>query len=233
MATNYNPRIITDGLVLALDAGNTKSYVGIGSTWIDRSGLGNTGTLTNGPTYSSANGGSIVFDGISGTGGDFILLSNMIIQSGDFSCEVWFNQTSTTPSAVANQRCLIGGSNNTTGADNCQFLIGDDGSIALALNNAAVTLSPSTTGLISLNTWNQIIWTRSGTGITAYLNGVSRCTGTSSAAVRVDRIAQVGSTGGFAKNLPGNISNVKIYSKALTAAEVSQNFNALRGRFGI
>jgi len=63
MAVGYNPRIVTDGLVLALDAGNTKSYPGSGTTWTDLSGNGNTGTLTNGPTFDSANGGSIVFDG--------------------------------------------------------------------------------------------------------------------------------------------------------------------------
>ena len=63
MAIFYNPRTITDGLVLCLDAANRKSYPGSGTTWTDLSGRGNTGTLTNGPTYSSANGGSIVFDG--------------------------------------------------------------------------------------------------------------------------------------------------------------------------
>ena len=63
MAVGYNPKIITDGLVLCLDAGNTKSYPGSGTSWSDLSGQGNTGTLVNGPTYSSADGGSIVFDG--------------------------------------------------------------------------------------------------------------------------------------------------------------------------
>jgi hypothetical protein len=64
MGIAYNPRTITDGLVLCLDAANSKSYPGSGTTWTDLSGLGNTGTLTNGPTYSSANGGSLVFDGV-------------------------------------------------------------------------------------------------------------------------------------------------------------------------
>ena len=64
MAVNYcTQQIVKDGLVLALDAGNTKSYPGSGTSWSDLSGQGNTGTLTNGPTYSSADGGSIVFDG--------------------------------------------------------------------------------------------------------------------------------------------------------------------------
>ena len=63
MAFIHSPKIITDGLVLALDAGNTKSYPGSGTVWTDLSGNNNTGTLTNGPTFNAANGGSIVFDG--------------------------------------------------------------------------------------------------------------------------------------------------------------------------
>jgi hypothetical protein len=64
MAFIHSPKIVTDGLVLALDAGNTKSYTSGSTTWFDKSGFGNNGTLTNGPTFSSANGGSIVFDGV-------------------------------------------------------------------------------------------------------------------------------------------------------------------------
>ena len=63
MATDYNPSIVTDGLVLCVDAANTKSYPGSGTTWTDISSKGNNGTLTNGPTFSSGNGGAIVFDG--------------------------------------------------------------------------------------------------------------------------------------------------------------------------
>jgi hypothetical protein len=64
MAFNYSPKIITDGLVLYLDAANPKSYVSGSTTWGDLSRGGNNGTLVNGPTFSSANGGSIVFDGV-------------------------------------------------------------------------------------------------------------------------------------------------------------------------
>jgi len=62
MGVGYNPRIVTDGLVLCLDAANKRSYPGSGTTWIDKVG-GNDGTLTNGPTFSSDNGGILVFDG--------------------------------------------------------------------------------------------------------------------------------------------------------------------------
>ena len=63
MAVTYNiKKMVTDGLVLCLDAANTKSYPGSGTTWSDLI-ESNNGTLVNGPTYSSADGGSIVFDG--------------------------------------------------------------------------------------------------------------------------------------------------------------------------
>ena len=75
MAINYSPKIIRDGLVLCLDAANPKSYPGTGTAWTDLSGSGNNGTLVNGPVYSSANGGSIDFDGSN----DYSSLSSNII----------------------------------------------------------------------------------------------------------------------------------------------------------
>ena len=63
MSTKYSPQIVTSGLVLALDAANKVSYPGTGTTWYDLSGNGNTGTITNGPTFSNVNLGTIVFDG--------------------------------------------------------------------------------------------------------------------------------------------------------------------------
>ena len=75
--------IVTDGLVLLLDAANTKSYVSGSTIWNDLSRSGNTGTLTNGPTYNSSNGGSIVFDGSN----DFI--EGTITVPTSFTFNVW------------------------------------------------------------------------------------------------------------------------------------------------
>ena len=219
---------VQEGLVLNLDAGISTSYPGSGTTWTDLSASGNNGTLTNGPTYIGADGGSIVFDGSD----DSVLLGSTSVISGDFTVEVWFEQTSYTPSALGNQRCLVGGNTFIGGADNCQFVIYDDGSIAIALNNAGIVLTPSTTGLITLNNWNQVIWTRTGSTITAYLNAVSRSSGTSSADVRVDRVGQIGTTGAQSKNFPGNISRVALYNRALSATEITRNYIALALRSG-
>jgi len=83
------PNIITDGLVLALDAANPRSYPGTGTSWNDLSGNGNNGTLVNGPTFNSDNNGSIVFDGVD----DYINISN--IPSDFNSASGIFKTTST------------------------------------------------------------------------------------------------------------------------------------------
>ena len=63
MSLSHSPKIVTNGLVLCLDAADKKSYPGTGTTWFDRSGRGNHGTLVNSPTFNSTNGGSIIFNG--------------------------------------------------------------------------------------------------------------------------------------------------------------------------
>ena len=88
MAFNYSPKIVTDGLVLYLDAANTKSYPGTGTVWTDISRTNNNGTLTNGPTYTSTFGGSIVFDGTN----DSVVSANTINITGASArtMNIWF-----------------------------------------------------------------------------------------------------------------------------------------------
>jgi hypothetical protein len=102
MSIGYGPRVVTDGLVLALDAADTNSYPGSGTTWNDLSGNGNTGTLTNGPTYSSDNGGSIVFDGTN----DYVPLVNNLGDPQQFTIEFWAYPTELNIDANNNYRRL-------------------------------------------------------------------------------------------------------------------------------
>jgi hypothetical protein len=85
MAFNYSPKVVTDGLVLYLDAANPNSYVSGSTTWRDISRGGSNGTLINGPTYSSANGGSIVFDGTN----DYVNCGDILNYSNNFSANCW------------------------------------------------------------------------------------------------------------------------------------------------
>jgi len=104
MGLYHSPSIVMNGLVLCLDAGNTKSYPGSGTTWIDLSGNSNTGTLTNGPTYSSENGGSLVFDGID----DYVTTS--LGTHTPYCIDIWFYNNDSITSAImqGNYQQLLG-----------------------------------------------------------------------------------------------------------------------------
>jgi hypothetical protein len=226
MGINYNPRTVTDGLVLALDAGNTKSYPGSGTTWTDLSGRGNTGTLTNGPTYSSANGGSIVFDGTN----DVVNASTSIIDRADgqeitVSCWIKPSRTSGQYSVFCTNR-----SNDTSIYNWIFYQHTNDGAISFhgdAQNKSSYI--PTT------NVWINVTNTVTASAVsTLYVNGVSTytVTGYTYGNGTPSRLG-IGADPGGQEPFQGNISQVSIYNRALTVAEIRQNFNALRGRFGI
>ena len=87
MSVSYNSSIVTNGLVLCLDAGNPRSYPGSGTAWYDVSGNNKTGTLVNGPSYNSSNGGSFVFDGVD----DYVNVNNFNVSHGtsNFTYSCW------------------------------------------------------------------------------------------------------------------------------------------------
>jgi hypothetical protein len=92
MAVNTRNSIVTNGLVLYLDAANRISYVSGSTAWNDMSGFSNNGTLVNGPTFNTGDGGSIVFDGVN----DYITLGTQNLISTDFTINLWFNATTNT-----------------------------------------------------------------------------------------------------------------------------------------
>ena len=231
MALAHSPRIVTDGLVLALDAGNAKSYPGSGTAWTDLMGRNN-GTLENGPTFSSADGGSIVFDGTN----DYITISDdsdFTFGTGDLTVEAWFKPDS---SASDNYHTIIScGWPLQLYWQDTQFRFW-----ASAANSGAYFVSGSSfsSGSNSAvrDVWHHIVVTRSGSDFKMYLNGVlvdSASSGSSFGDPNVDTaIGRFGPSNNLFAD--GKISNVKIYkAKALTAAEVEQNYNTLKGRFGL
>jgi hypothetical protein len=222
ISTTY-PKIVTNGLVLNLDAGQQNSYSGSGTAWTDLSG--NTGTLTNGPTYSSTNGGSLVFDGVD----DYVLTStiNHNIGTGNFTYSAWVYPTGLKGAGAT--LCAFMGNGNyapTFGFD----LNGYPSQLGFfwsGWNGFGTTLS--------LNQWYCVTMTRVGTLITGYLNA-NACPVTYNVGFSMDNAQYViGRSGvGYAPDtFKGNIAQVQIYNRALTAAEITQNFNALRGRYGI
>ena len=226
MALGHGPTVVTNGLVLALDAADRNSYPGSGTAWTDISGRGNTGTLTNGPTYSSANGGSIVFDGTN----DYVDCGSINFTNGtSITIEVWVN-----PNSSQNTYADILDYNHVSGG----FVIQQNGNALnqyyLAYSNGSYFDVTSTIGLNS-NSFNHLVFVKSGTSTIGYLNSVNTIQYTGSSIINCSSYSlHLGRlVAGTGREFNGSISNVKIYSRALTASEIQQNFNALRGRFGI
>ena len=230
MATNYNPKIITDGLVLALDAGNTKSYPGSGTTWTDLSGQGNNGTLTNGPTFDSGNLGSIVFDGTNDyvtTGTTLTDADELYADTGTaWSTSSWFN----VDNILSNDKAVTGRGGGVGSA--AVYVVFVDGArLRVRLRGGTITdISTS----IATDTWYNVAVTWDGTTANGYLNGKFTTTipvGTASNQINNFTIGAVND--GSLAEFDGKISQTLVYNRALTAADIKQNFNATRGRYGI
>jgi hypothetical protein len=229
------PYIVMDGLVFNLDAGITQSYPGSGTTWTDVNGLGskNNGTLTNGPTFSSNDGGSIVFDGTN----DIVSLGNDPVFSlggagKTFSIGVWFNSTlwNVEWQAIFTKGDSSWRVHRYTNANPPKIAFGSTG---------LSTLDTFTTTTINTNQWYHIYCIYDGTHKKIYVNGLIdsnvSVTGTLSNSNNTDPVlignnSEAGRTTRF---FNGNIAVAQIYNRALSATEVLQNYNAQKGRFGL
>jgi hypothetical protein len=221
MATRYNytGNIVTQGLVLNLDAAKTDSYPGTGTTWRDLSGFNNNGTLINGPTFSGlGKQASIVFDGsndlIRINNGDGINLTNI------FTTFIWvqFNSYNTV---------LLGSSD--FGDSGYPLYVENANNLYIA---AGGTFTGISTANLSINQWFYLTVVRNNTSITWYRNGIN--IGTSTLGSSSSNILKaVGAYNNITFPLNGNISSTQIYNRALSSTEITQNFNALRGRYGI
>ena len=221
MAVGYNPRIVTDGIVLALDAGNTKSYPGSGTTWTDLSGNNNTGTLTNGPTFDSANGGSIVFDG---SNDEIICTNNASVQITVGTISAWINANNGNTSVhgiIAKQSAwglFVWGNTLRTY---------DWGNVAI--RDTGITVGNSTWNYVAMS-FTETIGTPSNNAI-IYLNGTAVLTTTIKHSNHNETV-QVGEAN-LSQHFGGKIAQASVYNRVLTASEVLQNYNALKGRYGI
>ena len=219
--------IISSGLVLHLDAGIASSYPGSGTTWFDLSG-NNNGTLENGPTYSSANGGSLVFDGENDRVSAF---PTQISGTGSKTISMWIKINTTSRTGLAGTRSLTergwGFTVNRNGTGSLAFY--DTGAGGSELDVAA--------GL-GTNIWYNVCVTYDNSRIvTLYVNGLQvGISSTPFAALNASTFKGViGNedeyTNPFYHPFKGNIAQVAIYSRAISAAEVLENYNALRPRF--
>jgi hypothetical protein len=237
----YYGGIVKDGLVLDLDAAKKESYPGSGTRWNDIAGGVITGSLINGPTYSSANGGSIVFDGTN----DYANLgvNTSCYSPTGFTIDAWVKLTSNTGANPI--LCIYQGSTVTS---NNEYVFGTTGGSLYGwvydqTNGAYRGRSVFMTSLILSNTWCNVTMTYNGgttnSSVALYINSIKSDT-TDFGANSFVTIRNTSSpmiigvaNDGLGGPINGSTSNVKFYTRTLSATEITQNFNALRGRYGL
>ena len=239
MSVAGGPNLIKNGLVLELDAGNIKSYQSGSTTWFDKSGNNLNGTLTNGPTFNTGSGGSIVFDGVD----DNVILGNVLnLGTGNMTINSWINSSTQNSIQTIYSKAYYGVqnyryafwvfSNNRIGG----FIQGNGG--------ADVVPYGSTT--INTNTWYMATMViNRNSDIQLYINGVletltgsaiiSQWAGLDFQSNNPARWASYTYTDNTSPNLllAGKIGLGQIYNRALLSQEVLQNYNSQKSRFGL
>jgi hypothetical protein len=191
------------------------------------SGNGNNGTLVNGVGYSGDNLGSLSFDGVN----DYVNCGTVNFSSGtSVSVEVWVN-----PGSTQNQFADILDYNHGGGGG---FVIQQNSTSTNQYyfaywNGSSFDITPTIT--LSTSSYNHLIFTKSGTSVLGYLNSQNTVNYTGSSVIGLSgRTLHIGRfVAGAGREFNGNISSVKVYNRALTAAEIQQNYNATRSRYGI
>jgi hypothetical protein len=219
------PNIPKNNLILHLDAANPKSYVSGSTTWRDLSGNGNNGTLTNGPTFDSDNGGSIVFDGVN----DYVDISTTPNLTNPLTICAFVNTSFITGS----NQVIYGPSAN--GQDNWLSVSSNRAQIYATQASDVNNFSATGTTVIQANTWYHITGIVNNNVTQIYINGIFEVASTVQAFTigSWNSTARIGqrATGQFPFN--GRIAYVQGYNRALSASEIQQNFNATKARFNL
>jgi len=224
----YYGGIVKDGLVLDLDAAKKESYPGSGTRWNDIAGGVITGSLTNGPTFDGNNGGSIVFDG---TDDNVIVPNNQAFNVNDnFTVNVWFKSTSWTAN---NQEGIVSKVNTNNWVT---YLRGNTGTIAFYTSGTNYWDSGLAVG--GTNLWNNVtfIYSFSNLGYKQiYYNGIFYAQQSVSVPITTNTddlrigFGQVASP----QYLKGQVGITSFYNRILSSTEITQNYNALKGRYGL
>lgn len=220
MALIYSPNIVRSGLVLALDAADRNSYPGSGTTWTDLAGTSN-GTLVNGTTFNTNNGGYFVLDGsndyISNSSSNTV--KNTISGTNSWTLDMWLY-------VIGDQSYMPyfnkGGYYEGITIHGGRFEGGN------GTNYFDVTL-----GGVSYNIWSLYTVTYDSTTLKAYINNSSISSYSWSYGFGTGSSYSINWGTFWANTLHGNIAAAKLYSRALSAAEVAQNYNAVKSRFGL
>jgi hypothetical protein len=216
-------QIVQSGLQLYLDAGNAASYPGSGTAWTDLSVNGRSGTLTNGPTYSSTDGGSIVFDGSN----DYVQCTgSLTVTAATFVTWIKRNGTQGQYDGI-----LFSRGTNVTGMN---FQASNQ--LGYHWNDAGNTYNWQSGLTVPNLTWCMIAVSVTSTAASAYLcqtSGITTATNTVNHGSSVLNDIKLAWDDALARYFNGNIAIAQLYNTALSAADISQNFEVDRARFGV
>ena len=226
MAFGNGPRIVTDGLILSLDAADRNSYVSGSTTWNDLSGNNNSGSLINGPTFSSANGGSLVLNGTS----QYIDLgtSYTSLQTQTPTLSFWIK-----PSSIPIYNSIGGW---------CQYGLGggfvvdmNPSSVVINIGNGSWAKQLAASVTLSTLNYTNIVANYDGSNLNIYINGVLNSTFSIVTTIGyATKGFAIGSYYGSTNNmLVGSVAITQMYNRALSATEVAQNYNAQKSRFNL
>ena len=231
MGVLYNSRIVTDGLVSCVDAGDKMSYPGAGTTWTDLSKNRSNGTLVNGPTFNSSNGGSIVFDGSN----DYVNLgtASSLFPGPNITASLfcWIK-----PSTVSSSSIPIG--NQYTSGHRLYIGIYSDGYWDVGFGDYYWNYNNSGSKIVATTNWTLISLIITAGSAVLYVNGQKSITKTTDTSVTLGGFFsmgvyfQNGSIDGSHQE-SCNIALTQIYNRALSAEEIKQNYNTTKGRFGL
>ena len=232
---NYNalkgryalPNIVSSGLVSNFDAGQDNSYPGSGSTWTDISPNGYVGTLGSGVKYNSANNGSMGFDGT--TNAYVNVNSNAtsnFTSNGTFTISAWLK-----PDTLVSgwRRSII--RQETYLASGYRFGFGNGGNPIFWTDQSGGTLQLGSSANLSTSAWTNVTVTYNNQQAYMYVNGVQTGSATGTYVAGAANVMSIGNI--IQENYSGSMSNVMSYGRALSPSEVLQNYNALRGRYGL
>ena len=231
MGLSHSPGIVTSGLVFMIDPGNSRSYSGSGITVNGLvSGLG--GTLVNGTGFSSADNGSFFFDGTNDYINTNIFSSSIGLTSSNFTISLW-----TKIKDYSQYNAFVTRTSGNLPAP-LDFFILNDGSYAPGYINVNLGGVAGWTSIMSSSvfplTWTYLTFMLNSTTMSIFYNGVLNNTGTLTAArVESANSIKIGTREDGVTRMNGNISQVQIYNRALSATEIRQNFNATRKRYGV
>jgi hypothetical protein len=231
MAVFANPNIVEDGLVLYLDAGNERSYPGSGTNWKDLSPIGGNGVINNSPSFSS---GSFNFDGAS----DYVRFTRDDLNGGSFSygeitCQMWYKPSS-------NGGAGSTANNLITVENSFEISVGNLGN---GFHNIAYASNPwawryNNQPFLPNSLWSLITFVHASVGRQIYVNENVVFTSNDSGLIAAGNTSHpyltlMGRYAGTGSPAEGDLALAKLYNRALNPEEIKQNYNALRGRFGL